>query len=75
MDIFEQLAEIKAAEALEKGIEVGLQKGREEGLQESCEIFVKNLLANTEFSPEKIASLANASLDLVNKIKEGIRTK
>ena len=79
MGILEQLAEIKAAEALEKGIEVGIQKGREEGLQkgrtEERELFVKNLLANTEFSPEKIASLASTSLDFVNKITEGIRIK
>ena len=59
MGILEQLAEIKAAEAFEK----------------SRELFVKNLLANTEFSSEKIASLADTSLDFVNKIKEGIRTK
>jgi hypothetical protein len=67
MDFFEQLAEIKAAEALE----VGIQKGR----AEVRELFVKNLLANTELSPEKIASLANTSLAFVKKIKKGIRTK
>jgi hypothetical protein len=67
MNIFEQVAEIKAAEALEKG----LKKGR----AEERELIVKNLLANTEFSPEKIASLANTSLAFVKKIKKGIRTK
>jgi len=67
MGILEQIAEIKAAEALEKG--------RAEGEELANRRFVEYLLTNTDFSLDKIASEANVSLDFVNRIKEGIRTK
>jgi len=78
MGIAEQLAEIKAKEALQEGLQKGmmegLQKGLERGRAEEREnasiVFVQNLLANTEFSIEKIASLANVSLGFVTKVKE-----
>jgi hypothetical protein len=67
MGILEQFAEIKAQE--------GLEKGRMEERERIGRRFVEYLLANTDFSLEKIAFEAGVSLDFVNKIKEGIRTK
>jgi predicted transposase YdaD len=59
MDIFEQVAEMKA----------------EEARTEERENFAKKLLAETQFSAEKIASLAGVSLSLVEKIKESLQSK
>lgn len=53
MDIFEQLIEIKAEEARE----------------EEQAKFVRYLLRDTEFSPDKIASLVGVSIDFVEQIK------
>lgn len=60
MDIFEQLAEIKVEEAEEKA------KAKLDSIIES---FVRRLLANTEFSVDKIASLAGVPVSLVEAIK------
>ena len=57
MDIFEQVAEWQKQDLLE------------EGMQKVQEKSVRNLLLNTEFSVEKIASLIEVSLDFVEKIK------
>jgi predicted transposase YdaD len=61
MGIIEQLAEIRAQE----GHEMGLEEGR----VESSRLFVGNLLQETDFSIEKIASLANVSVDFVKEVK------
>jgi flagellar biosynthesis/type III secretory pathway protein FliH len=63
MDIFEQVAEWR------------YEDGKEEGLKEGKENSVKVFLANTEFSPEKIASLVDVPLALVKKIKKEMRSK
>jgi len=63
MDIFQQVEEMKREE------------GREEGLKEGQEKSVRILLANTEFSPEKIASLVEVPLTLVKKIQRETRSK
>lgn len=57
MGIMEQVAEMRAEEA------------RELTRTEERENFVKNLLTNTDHSPEKIASLAEVSLSVVERIK------
>lgn len=49
----------------EEGIEIGVEKGRAEERQ----TLVENLLSQTEFSDEKIAILANVTVDFVNEIK------
>jgi len=54
MGIIEQLAEIKT----------------EEGVEKATRLFVENLLANTDFTAEKIAFLAGVSVDFVKIIKE-----
>ena len=59
MNIFEQIAEIKAAEARE----------------EASRLFVQNLLKDSDFTQAKIASLANVSLSFVRKVKKGLATK
>jgi hypothetical protein len=60
MGIIEQVAEMRAEM---KAIEART---------EEREIFVKKLLSDTEFSPEKIASLAGVPLDTVEKIKASL---
>jgi len=60
MDIFEQLAELKVEEAEEKA------KAK---LDNVIENFVRRLLANTEFSVDKIASLAGVPVSFVEAIK------
>ena len=59
MDIFEQVAEWRFQDGLEQGDEKA----------------VKVLLANTEFSVEKIASLVDVSIPFVEKIKKELQTK
>jgi len=65
MDIFEQVAEMKAQEARKEGIE--------EGRTEERRHFVENLLKESDFSLEKIASLANVSVGYVKEIKKGAK--
>jgi flagellar biosynthesis/type III secretory pathway protein FliH len=67
MGVIEQWAEIKHQE----GIEKGLEKGRKEERKE----FVRSLLANTEFSPEKIAKLVGVPVAIVEKIKKSLSAK
>jgi len=44
-------------------------EGREEGREEATVSFVQNLLKQSDFAVDKIASLANVSVEFVNKIK------
>jgi len=75
MGIIEQLAEIKAEEALAKGLVQGEQKGRLEAKLEEKENFVIALLNNTEFSADKIASMVGAPVPFVEKVKRGLISK
>ncbi|MBN9384830.1 MAG: hypothetical protein J0H74_29010 [Chitinophagaceae bacterium] len=59
MNIFEQVAEMRAEEARE----------------EERENIAKNLLIDTGLSPEKIASSTGVSLSVVEKIKEALVSK
>ena len=67
MTVIEQLAEIKAEEAMAEGI----KKGRAEAYEKAIKAF----LANTEFSVEKIAELVEAPIALVRKIKKELARK
>ena len=67
MTVIEQLAEIKAEEAMAEGI----KKGRAEAYEKAIKAF----LANTEFSVEKIAELVEAPIALVRKIKKDLARK
>jgi flagellar biosynthesis/type III secretory pathway protein FliH len=87
MDIFEQVAEwqkqdlreegrnLGIQEGLREGLQEGLQKGLQEGLLKGQEQSVRNLLSNTGFSVEKIASLVEVSIDFVEKIKADLAAK
>ncbi len=69
MDIFGQWAEIKK----EEGIEEGLEKGIEKGIEKTTRQFVENLLKDSTFPVEKIASLANTTAKFVRKVKKELR--
>lgn len=51
-------------EGIEKGIEIGTTKQKFN--------FVQNLLLNTDFSTDKIASLANVTLAFVEEVKTAL---
>jgi predicted transposase YdaD len=57
------------------GKEEGLEEGRKEEREHSSRLFVENLLKDSGFSVEKIASLANVTVAFVNKINKGLKTK
>ncbi|HWK06015.1 MAG TPA: hypothetical protein VNS58_20385 [Puia sp.] len=48
---------------------------QEEEREKRSRLFVDNLLSNTEFSVEKIASLADVPVEFVNKVKAGLKAK
>ena len=81
MNIFEQVAEWKRQDLLEKGRKEGrregFQKGYQEGLLEGQEQFVRilALLPTTEFPAEKFASLVGVRVDFVEKIKAELLAK
>ncbi len=54
----------------QEGIEIGLEKGVQKGRQEAQRVIVANLLAGTEFSTDKIASLANVSVAFVEEVRQ-----
>lgn len=58
-----------------KGHKEGREEGREEGQMQSKETFVRNLLHNTDFSPEKIAALADVSVAFVRNLNGRERRK
>jgi hypothetical protein len=55
---------------------IGKEEGREEGILEgqekAAEALVKNLLEGSDFAVEKIASLANVTVEFVDKIKNNL---
>jgi len=65
MDIFEQVAEMKRQEGREEGLEEGLERS----------VRVLELLGNTEYSVEKIASLAEVPVTFVMKLAKEVRAK
>jgi hypothetical protein len=65
MGIIEQVAEIRAGKALEKG--------REEGRTEEKTQVVRRLLADKEFSNARIASIAGVSVAFVEKVKKNTK--
>ena len=75
MNIDDYVKMIAKEEGLEEGLEKGLEKGRIEGEEKSKRVFVMNLLSNTDFTVEKIASLANVTVEFVNQIKNESKNK
>ena len=73
MDIFEQVAEWQKQDLLEEGRQEGRQEGLLKGQEQSIQVLA--LLSTSEFSVEKIASMAEVSIDFVEKIKAGLSSK
>lgn len=46
-----------------------------EATEKAQESFVKNLLKQSDFSDEKIASLANVTVEFVNEVKAGLKIR
>lgn len=61
-------------EGLKKGTQEGLQKGIQEGIQEGVSKaqfqLVRNLLTETNFPDEKIAHLAETTLEFVQDVRQ-----
>ena len=68
--IFEERIQSENADIVMGIDEYLMEVGREEGIEKSNRLFVGNLLSGTDFPDEKIASLANVSVDFVRQIKE-----
>jgi predicted transposase YdaD len=58
------------AEGLAKGRTEGKEEGLAEGRTEGLAAAVKHMMATTELSDEKIASLVGVSVDFVNEIRQ-----
>ena len=56
-----------------EGIAEGIEKGIERGIDEKSRQIVVNLLKDTAFDDEKIATLAGVSFDFVQKIRKEIK--
>jgi predicted transposase YdaD len=61
---------------LKQGLEQGLERGREEGMSikeiEEKTNFTKNLLTQTDFDEEKIASLVGVDVEFVRQVKASL---
>ena len=66
MGIIEAVAEIRAGEALKKGLRNGLAKGRTE---EKIKV-VRRLLARKGYTVKKIADIVDVSVSFVERIKK-----
>ncbi len=75
MGILEQIAEMRAEEAREKGLEQGLEKGRAEGVEMNGRMVARTLLEDTDFPIDKVAAIANVSLEIVKEIKNELKAK
>ena len=61
-------------EGLEKGLEQGMEKGFEKGEENKSHAVVANLISHG-FSDEHAASIAEVSLDFVNKVRSELKGK
>lgn len=57
---------------MEKGMEKGLVKGLKKGLEQSQRSVVVNLLQQTDFTDEKIAAIAQVSLEFVAGLRKSL---
>jgi hypothetical protein len=57
------------------GKEEGRAEGFAEGREDSSRLFVENLLKDSDFHEEKIASLANVTIDFVKEIKNNLMVR
>jgi flagellar biosynthesis/type III secretory pathway protein FliH len=75
MGIDEYLKQVGKEEGLAEGLEKGLEQGMEKGRESSSRLFVENLLKDGSIPIDKIASLANVTVDFVKKIKKDLKAK
>ena len=66
MGILEAVAEIRAGEALKKG----LRRGRAKGITVAKTEVVRRLLARKGFTVKKIADIVDVSVAFVEKVKK-----
>jgi hypothetical protein len=55
-------------------VEILKMEGREEGKEQAAIAFVENLLKGSDFALEKIAALANVTLDFVKEVKNKLNS-
>ena len=60
---------------MEKGLAKGIKKGKEEGRKEERLLIVRNLLTQTDFDNDQIASLANLSSESVRRLRAEMQSK
>jgi SOS response regulatory protein OraA/RecX len=70
MGIIEAVAEIRAGEALKKGIRKGLRRGLAKGRAEEKVKVVRRLLARKGYTVKKIADIVDVSVSFVERIKK-----
>lgn len=70
MGILEAVAEIRAGEALKKGLRRGRAQGRAKGLTVAKTQVVRRLLARKGFTVKKIADIVDVSIAFVEKVKK-----
>ena len=76
--IYDLETDIRYIQGTEKGIEIGTEKGIEIGTEigtektkyEDRRLFVTNLILETDFNNEKIAKLADVSIEFVEHIRQ-----
>jgi len=73
--IVEDYAKERAAEARKIALAEGLKRGLKRGVQENAIANAKNLLIETDLSPEKIAKCCSLPLEQVLALKEELETE
>ena len=68
--IYDLETDIRYIQGTEKGIEIGTEKGIEKTKYEDRRLFVTNLILETDFNNEKIAKLADVSIEFVEHIRQ-----
>lgn len=72
-DLMASWDEYAIKRTIEHDHQVAIEKAMEKGREEEREELVRNLLAHTDFTISKIATLANVSEAFVRKVKKEIK--
>ncbi len=73
MGIREQIIQMAEQKGRKEGRQEGHNEGRKEGRNERDTIFVENLLRSTDFTDERIATLADVSIEFVKEMREKLK--
>jgi hypothetical protein len=68
-NLFEQTDKVSIMNTTEYLKAEGREEGIEVGKEQAAAAFVENLLKGSDFTVDKIASLANVSVEFVNDVK------